>query len=44
MYPVNKSDVNRLSIEASLRKNVKLQAEVGDDAQGQILLKWKQDY
>lgn len=41
---VNKSDINRLSVEASLRKNVKLQAEVGDDAEGQILLKWKQDY
>lgn len=41
---VNKSDVNRLAIEAALTERIKLQAEVGDDAQGQLLLKWKRDY
>lgn len=41
---VNKSDVNSISLEASLTKNIKLQAEIGDDAEGQLLLKWKHDY
>lgn len=44
---VNKSvtaEANRLAIEAELLKNVKVQAEVGDDAEGLLLLKWKHDY
>lgn len=41
---VNKSDVNRIAVEAALLPNIKLQAQVGDDSEGQILLKWKHDY
>lgn len=44
---INKSfseDANCLAIEAELIKDVKLQAEIGDDAQAEILLKWKRDY
>lgn len=44
LITINKSDVNRLAIEAALTKKIKLQAQVGDDAQGQMLLKWKNDY
>lgn len=38
------SDVNRIGVEANLHKNLKLQAEVGDDTDGQLHLKWKHDY
>lgn len=38
------SDVNQIGLEANLRKNLKLQAEVGDDTDGQLHLKWKHDY
>lgn len=38
------SEANRVSIEANLMRNVKVQAEIGDDAAGQLLLKWKHDY
>lgn len=38
------SDVNRIGVEANLMKNVKLQAEVGNDTDGQLHLKWKHDY
>jgi translocation and assembly module TamB len=41
---INKSDVNRLAIEAALSDKVKIQAEISDDAEGQFLLKWKRDY
>jgi translocation and assembly module TamB len=34
----------RVAIEAKLRKNWQAQAEVGNDAQGKLLLKWKKDY
>jgi len=44
LLSINRSTVNRLAIEAALTKRVKLQAEVGDDAQGIMLLKWKKDY
>lgn len=44
LISVIKSDVNRLAIEATLTDKIKLQAQVGDDSQGQILLKWKRDY
>lgn len=37
-------EANRLSIEADLIKHFKIQAEVGDDADGQLRLKWKKDY
>lgn len=35
---------NRVTIEAELRKNLKAQAEVGDDGQSKLLLKWKKNY
>lgn len=44
---VNKSitaEANRLCIEANLIKNLKVQAAVGDDSQGELLLLWKKDY
>lgn len=44
---VNKSissETNRVGIEANLSPNLKVQAEVGDDAEGQMHLKWKHDY
>lgn len=44
---VNKSvtaEANRLAIEANLIKNFKIQAEVGDDSDAQLQLKWKHDY
>lgn len=44
LISINKSDVNTVSVEASLSKKIKLQAQVGDDAEAQILLNWKRDY
>lgn len=41
---INKSDVNRLAIEAALQEHIKLQAEIGDNAEGNLMLKWKRDY
>lgn len=41
---VNKSNVNRIAVEAALMRNIKLQAQVGDDSEGQLFLKWKHDY
>lgn len=41
---INKSDVNRLAIEAALLEHIKLQAEIGDNAEGNLMLKWKRDY
>jgi autotransporter translocation and assembly factor TamB len=41
---INKSDVNRLAVEAALMEYIKLQAEIGDDAEGNLMLKWKRDY
>jgi autotransporter translocation and assembly factor TamB len=38
------TETNSIGIEADLNRNVKFQAEVGDDAEGQFLLKWKRDY
>jgi hypothetical protein len=38
------NEVNRVAIEANLHKNVSVQAEVGDDQQGQMTIKWKHDY
>ena len=38
------SAVNRVAIEANLHKNVSVQAEVGDDQEGQMSLMWKYDY
>jgi autotransporter translocation and assembly factor TamB len=35
---------NKVAIEAVLIRNFKVQAEVGDDSQGELLLKWKKDY
>ncbi|MDB6080779.1 MAG: hypothetical protein JWO53_51 [Chlamydiia bacterium] len=36
--------VNRVAVEAKLHKNISLQAEVGDDQEGQMSLMWKHDY
>lgn len=47
LVSVNKSvnaEVNRLAIEAKIFKDLKIQAEVGDDSKGQLNLKWKKDY
>lgn len=44
---INKSitaEANSLAVEADLLKNVKMQAEVSDNAEGLLLLKWKRDY
>lgn len=35
---------NKVAIEASVFRNFKVQAEVGDDSEGELLLKWKKDY
>lgn len=35
---------NRIGIEANVIKNVKVQAEMGDNAEGHLHLKWKHDY
>ena len=47
LVSINKSitaEANRLAIEANVIHNIKLQAEIGDDSEGQLLLKWKHDY
>lgn len=47
LVSVNKginNDANRVGIEANLRRNIKLEAEVGDNAEGHLFLKWKRDY
>ncbi|MBA3958393.1 MAG: translocation/assembly module TamB [Parachlamydiaceae bacterium] len=47
LVSVNKSvtaEANRLAIEADVARNVKVQAQVGDDSEGQLQLKWKHDY
>lgn len=47
LVSVNKSitaETNSLAVEATLQKNIKVQAEIGDDAEGQLLFKWKHDY
>jgi autotransporter translocation and assembly factor TamB len=41
---VNKSDVNRVAVEATLMENIKLEADIGDDSEGNLILKWKRDY
>lgn len=35
---------NQAAIEADLTSNFKAEAEVGDDAQGRMILKWERDY
>lgn len=44
LISISKSDVNRLAIEAALTPRIKMQAQVGDDSEGQVLIKWKRDY
>lgn len=47
LVSINKSlnaAANRVSIEADVHKNVKAQAEMGDDGQGKVSLKWKKSY
>lgn len=47
LVSVNKSvtsETNRVAIEARVMKNVKVQAEVGDDSEAELMLKWKHDY
>jgi len=41
---INKSDVSRLAIEAALTDKIKMEADIGDDAEGRFLIKWKRDY
>ena len=38
------SSTSSLGIETSIGKNIKIQAEVSDDSQGQVNLLWKKDY
>ncbi|MBA2727290.1 MAG: translocation/assembly module TamB [Parachlamydiaceae bacterium] len=38
------TDANRIGIEADLKKDVKIQAEYGNDSVGHLHLKWKHDY
>lgn len=47
LVSVNKNinnDANRIGIEAKLTHNIKVEAEVGDNAEGHLFLKWKKDY
>ena len=44
LISINKSSVNSVSVETSLAEKFKLQAQIGDDAEAQILLNWKRDY
>lgn len=47
LVSVNKSitaETNRVGIEANLTHNIKVEAQVGDDADAQLFLKWKKDY
>lgn len=47
LVSVNKginTETNSFSLEAKIFKDLKLQAEVGDDAEGHLNLKWKTDY
>ncbi|MDP1879859.1 MAG: translocation/assembly module TamB domain-containing protein [Parachlamydiaceae bacterium] len=44
---INKSlntATNRVAVEATLKKNIKLQADVGDDGQVRTSVKWKRNY
>lgn len=38
------NEVNRVGVEAKVHKNVSVQAEVGDDSEGKVMLRWKKDY
>ena len=38
------NEANRIGIEAKLLKNVSVQAEFGDDAAGEVRLRWKMDW
>nr|NGY95291.1 hypothetical protein [Neochlamydia sp. AcF84] len=38
------SEVNEISVEANLWRNIKARAQVGDDSSAQLQLKWKRDY
>lgn len=38
------NDANRIGIEARLTRNFKVEAKVGDNAEGHLFLKWKRDY
>lgn len=47
LVSVNKSvtaEANQVALEAEIAKNVKVKAQVGDDSEGQLQLKWKRDY
>lgn len=47
LVSLNKSinaEANKVVIEANLFRNIKVQAEVSDDQDDQLLLKWKRDY
>ncbi|MGR3952509.1 MAG: translocation/assembly module TamB domain-containing protein [Chlamydia sp.] len=38
------SDANRIGVEVEIAKNISAEAEIGDDAQGIISIKWKKDF
>lgn len=38
------ADANQVAIEANLTPRIKIQAEVGDDAEGKMFLKYEKDY
>ncbi len=40
----NSTNKSCIGIESDLGKHIKLQAEVGDDSNGQVNLLWKKDY
>jgi len=47
LVSVNKginNEANRVGIEAKISHNIKVEAEVGDNAEGHLFLKWKKDY
>lgn len=47
LVSVNKginNEANRVGIEAKISHNIKVEAEVGDNAEGHLFLKWKRDY
>lgn len=47
LVSVNKNinnDANRIGIEARVTRNIKVEAEVGDNSEGHLFLKWKRDY
>ncbi len=38
------SDTNRIGVEVEVAKNISAEAEIGDDSEGVISIKWKKDF